>query len=164
MVSYLDCFSLSSLLRLQQYASESYAEFPPIPTITSEPPTPSPMTLHIQTNDLRNLHISQPNQPASSPPLPPLPSVSLKLVPTHLRMHQFGSRFLPHTTSPIRCVLSILEGKLLLIGHDEGLSVLDMYPRSESAGITVKGPEEAQARSIWTGEGYDGLHSYSIFD
>lgn len=48
-----------------------------------------------------------------------------------------------------------MEGKLLLIGHDEGLSVLDMYPRSEAAaGISIKGPEEAQARSIWTGEGY----------
>ncbi|KAE9382674.1 hypothetical protein BT96DRAFT_1010223 [Gymnopus androsaceus JB14] len=51
----------------EMYASESYAEFPPIPMITSELPKPSPMTLHIQTNDLRNLHISQPNQPASSP-------------------------------------------------------------------------------------------------
>ncbi|KAJ3719387.1 hypothetical protein C8R42DRAFT_673692 [Lentinula raphanica] len=136
------------------YGSEPPAEYPGIPTIINEPPSPSPMSLHIQTNDLHNLHISQPAQHTLSPPLPPLPSVSLKLQPTHLRMHQFGSRFLPHTTSPIRCVLSIMEGKLLLIGHDEGLSVLDMYPLSESAaGITVKGPEEAQARSIWTGEG-----------
>ncbi|KAJ3998024.1 hypothetical protein F5050DRAFT_1806306 [Lentinula boryana] len=138
----------------EMYGLESSAEFPGIPTIINEPSSPSPMALHIQTNDLRNLHISQPAQHTLSPPLPPLPSVSLKLQPTHLRMHQFGSRFLPHTTSPIRCVLSIMEGKLLLIGHDEGLSVLDMYPRSESAaGISVKGPEEAQARSIWTGEG-----------
>ncbi|KAJ4478996.1 hypothetical protein J3R30DRAFT_3682343 [Lentinula aciculospora] len=136
------------------YGSESSLDSPSIPTLINQPPSPSPMALHIQTDDLRNLHISQRTQHTLSPPLPPLPSVSLKLQPTHLRIHQFGSRFLPHATSPIRCVLSIMEGKLLLIGHDEGLSVLDMYPRSESvAGISVKGPEEAQARSIWTGEG-----------
>ncbi|KIK53283.1 hypothetical protein GYMLUDRAFT_179163 [Collybiopsis luxurians FD-317 M1] len=137
----------------EMYGSEDTAEYPAIPTIVNEPPTPSAMSLHIQTNDLQNLHISRASQPSLSPPLPPLPSVSLKLVPTHLRMHNFGSRFLPHTTTPIRCVLPILEGKLLLIGHDEGLSVLDMYPRSEGAGISVKGPEEAQSRPIWTGEG-----------
>ncbi|KAJ3854924.1 hypothetical protein EV368DRAFT_35778 [Lentinula lateritia] len=138
----------------EMYGSESFTEFPAIPTIINEPPTPSPLALHIQTSHLHNLHISQQARNTLSPPLPPLPSVSLKLHPTHLRMHQFGSRFIPHTTSPIRCVLSIMEGKFLLIGHDEGLSVLDMYPRSEAAaGISIKGPEEAQARSIWTGEG-----------
>lgn len=45
----------------------------------------------------------------------------------------------------------------MLIGHDEGLSVLDMFPQewSESgAGITIKGPDEARARLIWRGERY----------
>ncbi|GAW04436.1 hypothetical protein LENED_006225 [Lentinula edodes] len=145
------------------YGSESFTEFPAIPTIINEPPTPSPLALHIQTSDLHNLHISQQTRNTLSPPLPPLPSVSLKLHPTHLRMHQFGSRFIPHTTSPIRCVLSIMEGKLLLIGHDEGLSVLDMYPRSEAAaGISIKGPEEAQARSIWTGEGVFQINRFTV--
>jgi len=44
----------------------------------------------------------------------------------------------------------------LLIGHNEGLSVLDMFPQewSETGGINVKTPDEAQARPIWEGEGY----------
>jgi len=44
----------------------------------------------------------------------------------------------------------------LLIGHDEGLSVLDMFPQewSETGGINVKTPDEAQTRLIWEGEGY----------
>jgi len=69
-------------------------------------------------------------------------------------MFQFGSRFLPHTTSPIRCLLPLLSDKLLLIGHDEGLSVLDMFPQewTETGGIAIKGPDEAQARLIWRGE------------
>lgn len=80
------------------------------------------------------------------------------LLPTHLQLHQFGSRFLPHTTSPIRCILSINRDRLLLIGTDNGLSVLDMYPMEWGSdgdvGIFQKGPGEAQARVVWTGEAY----------
>jgi hypothetical protein len=44
--------------------------------------------------------------------------------------------------------------RLLLIGHDEGLSVLDMYPQdwNDSGGIDLKGPEDAAVRPIWEGE------------
>lgn len=43
--------------------------------------------------------------------------------------------------------------RLLLIGHDEGLSVLDMFPQEwTESGLSFKGPDEAQARSIWQGE------------
>ncbi|KAH7914438.1 hypothetical protein BJ138DRAFT_1000224 [Hygrophoropsis aurantiaca] len=82
----------------------------------------------------------------------PLPGELLS--PTHLHLHQFGSRFLPHSTSPIRCLLPIQSERLLLIGHDSGLSVLNMYPQewAESGGILQKGPDEAQSRPIWTGE------------
>ncbi len=55
----------------------------------------------------------------------------------------------------------ILSGKLLLVGHDEGLSVLDMYPQEWSetdAGITIKGPEEAVSRAIWLGEGFGAFN------
>ncbi|KAF5393039.1 hypothetical protein D9757_001129 [Collybiopsis confluens] len=137
----------------EMYGSEDFEDYPAIPTITNEPPTPSAMALHIETDNLRNFHLSERSRPKSSPPLPPLPSVSRKLAPTHLRMHNFGSRFLPHATTPIRCLLPILEGRLLLVGHDEGLSVLDMYPSSDDTRVSVKGPEEAQSRAIWTGEG-----------
>ncbi|KIY42883.1 hypothetical protein FISHEDRAFT_68270 [Fistulina hepatica ATCC 64428] len=86
--------------------------------------------------------------------IPSLPFVCQKLKPTRAKMFNFGSRFLPHCTSPIRCLLPILNDRMLLIGHDNGLSVLDMYPRiwDEHGGTTVRGPEEAEARLIWRGE------------
>ncbi|KIY42878.1 hypothetical protein FISHEDRAFT_68266 [Fistulina hepatica ATCC 64428] len=86
--------------------------------------------------------------------IPSLPFVCQKLKPTRAKMFNFGSRFLPHCTSPIRCLLPILNDRMLLIGHDNGLSVLDMYPRiwDERGGTTVRGPEEAEARLIWRGE------------
>ncbi|KAF9462044.1 hypothetical protein BDZ94DRAFT_1322929 [Collybia nuda] len=110
--------------------------------------------LQIQTS---NLSISPPqslNPRTPSPPLPPLPFVSQTLTPTRVKINQFGSRFLPHATSPIRCLLPLQSDRLLLIGHDEGLSVLDMFPQewNDSGGITVKGPDEAQSRLIWQGE------------
>lgn len=80
------------------------------------------------------------------------------LLPSHLQLHQFGSRFLPHTTSPIRCILPINRDRLLLIGTDHGLSVLDMYPMEWASdgntGIIQNGPGDAQARVVWTGEAY----------
>ncbi|KAF5371228.1 hypothetical protein D9758_004150 [Tetrapyrgos nigripes] len=125
-----------------------------VPIIVNEPPTPLPDALHIQTTDLASISSVRTPPRTPSPPLPPLPAVSQKLHPTHLRLHQFGSRFLPHATSSIRCLLPLVNDRLLLIGHDEGLSVLDMFPRewNDSGGITLKGPEEAQARPIWVGE------------
>ncbi|KAJ7882761.1 hypothetical protein B0H14DRAFT_3753200 [Mycena olivaceomarginata] len=95
-----------------------------------EPQTPTTAGLSIQTKGLRISTLSEP-PPTARPeqPLPPLPPVSTVLRPTHLKMHHFGSRFLPHSTPPIRCLLPLQADRLLLIGHDEGLSVLDMYPQ-----------------------------------
>jgi hypothetical protein len=72
----------------------------------------------------------------------------------HLKMHHFGSRFLPHSTTPIRCLLPLQADCLLPIGHDKGLSGLDMYPQdwNDSGGIDLKGPEDAAMRPIWEGE------------
>ncbi|KAJ7034134.1 hypothetical protein C8F04DRAFT_1102359 [Mycena alexandri] len=44
--------------------------------------------------------------------------------------------------------------RLLLLGTDEGLAVLDMYPQDwdDKGGIEMKGPEDAAVRAIWTGE------------
>jgi len=84
----------------------------------------------------------------------PISFVSQVIEPTHLKINHFGSRFLPHTTSQIRCVLPLLGDKLLLIGHDDGLSVLDMFPQewTEDGEIVTKGPDEAQSRELWRGE------------
>lgn len=83
-------------------------------------------------------------------------TASETILPSHLQLHQFGSRFLPHTSSPIRCILPINRDHLLLIGTDNGISVLDMYPMEwasdGNSGIIQKGPGDAQARVMWTGE------------
>ncbi|KAK7033592.1 hypothetical protein VNI00_012829 [Paramarasmius palmivorus] len=131
-----------------------------VPVILNQPPTPGATTLtiktsHLSLSDATSLSVqSQTLYEPSAAPLPPLPSVSNKLRPTHLKMHTFGSRFLPHTKSQIRCILPLPGDRMLLIGHDDGLSVLDMFPRewTEAGHISMKGPEEAQALPIWQGE------------
>ncbi|KAF8076773.1 hypothetical protein FPV67DRAFT_1605191 [Lyophyllum atratum] len=123
-----------------------------VPDLTAASP-PSLATLHIQTENLQESPATF-DPPTSEPPLPPLPFISKTLAPTHLKINQFGSRFLPHATSHIRCLLPLESDRLLLIGHDEGLSVLDLFPQEwlDNGGIAFKGPDEAQARLIWQGE------------
>lgn len=131
-----------------------------IPIILNQPPTPTPSSsqpgpfLQLQTNF--NVPV-----PLPSPPLypdeddEPHPLVGQPLAPTHLTFNEIGSRFLPHTTSPIRTLLPLLGDKLLLIGHDDGLSVLNMFPQEWSdTGLRTKGPSEAEAHRIWDGEGF----------
>ncbi|KAJ6560213.1 hypothetical protein B0H19DRAFT_1376026 [Mycena capillaripes] len=98
-------------------------------------------------------------------PLPPLLPADAVLHPTHLKLRHFGSRFLPHSTAPIRCLVPLKAG-LLLIGHDEGLSVLDMYPqdRNTVGGIDVKGPEDAVVHVIWKGESVFQMSSFKLHD
>ncbi|KAJ7856857.1 hypothetical protein B0H14DRAFT_3448254 [Mycena olivaceomarginata] len=100
-----------------------------------EPQTPTTAGLSIQTKGLRISTLSE-SPPTARPEQPPLPPVRTVLRPTHLKMHHFGSRFLPHSTTPIRCLLPLQADCLLPIGHDEGLS----------------GPEGAAMRPIWEGE------------
>lgn len=127
-----------------------HSQAPPI--IINESPTFA--NLHIETNGLEgpNPFVQEPNSEPTS--ITPPAFASHDILPTHLKMNQFGSRFLPHTTSQIRCVLPLVAERLLLIGHDEGLSVLDIFPQewTENGEIAVKGPDEAQARAIWRGE------------
>ncbi|PPQ63136.1 hypothetical protein CVT24_005776 [Panaeolus cyanescens] len=111
--------------------------------------------LHIQTS---SLSISDSNSLSSQDDSlsisAPLPFISQRIEPSHLRINHFGSRFLPHTTSQIRCVLPLLSDRLILVGHDDGLSVLDMFPQewSDEGEINMKGPNEAYCRQIWKGE------------
>jgi hypothetical protein len=80
----------------------------------------------------------------------PLPKSGEPLLPAHLMLHNFGSRFLPHTTSQIRAILPLLGDRFILIGHDDGLSVLDMVP---SGNPETSGPADAEVHAIWEGEG-----------
>ncbi|KAI0032943.1 hypothetical protein K488DRAFT_78186 [Vararia minispora EC-137] len=80
--------------------------------------------------------------------------VSETLEPTHLCVKQFGSRFLPHTKAPIHALLPVLGDRLLLVGHENGLSVMNMFPQDWGEdGLISKGPSEAQVHPIWEGEG-----------
>ncbi|KAF9651684.1 hypothetical protein BDM02DRAFT_3110114, partial [Thelephora ganbajun] len=92
---------------------------------------------------------SVPSNPSSVPP----PITGELLAPSHLCLGQFGSRFLPHSTAPIRCVLPLLADRFVLIGHDDGLSMLNMFPKEWTEdGLSDDGPAGAQARVIWEGE------------
>ncbi len=79
-----------------------------------------------------------------------LPAPGEPIPASHLRLFNFGSRFLPHTTSQIRCLLPILGDRLLLIGHDEGLSVLNIFPNGDSPDASFT---DAKVKAIWEGEG-----------
>ncbi|KAG2013152.1 hypothetical protein CC2G_010089 [Coprinopsis cinerea AmutBmut pab1-1] len=120
---------------------------------TTQPPVHSTHPpLHIQTSNL-SIH-DTPQPPIRDDASLPLPFVSQSIPPSHLKINQFGSRFLPHATSQIRCILPLMADRLVLIGHDEGLSVLDMFPKdwNENGEVTIKQPNEAQAHLIWKGE------------
>ena len=110
--------------------------------------------LHLQTSFDTSMPIS-PLAHAKYPP-PPASLIPESIEPSHLKLYNFGSRFLPHTTSPIRCLLPLNNHHLLLIGHDNGLSALNMFPKdSESVEDEEleKGPADAEVKLIWEGEG-----------
>lgn len=109
------------------------------------PPSPSQTSLDLSTT----------SEPSLEPSLH-IPEEHLS--PAHLSIYHFGSRFLPHSTVPIRCILPLHRDRLLLIGTDTGLSVLNMFPAkwadeaSGGTGLIQKGPADAQAKVIWRGE------------
>lgn len=51
----------------------------------------------------------------------------------------------------MNALLPLMGDRLLLIGHDNGLSVLDMFPSGDPE---TSSPADAQVRHIWEGEGY----------
>lgn len=79
-----------------------------------------------------------------------------RLGETSLSLYEFGSRFIPHSSTPIRCLLPLLEDRYLLIGSDDGLGMLDVFPESESLalenGSVLHALEAAKRRDVWTGE------------
>ncbi|KAL7282608.1 hypothetical protein ACG7TL_004080 [Trametes sanguinea] len=127
----------------------------------SLPSHPIPPQLHLQTNIPLSAIPVSPFAHTSQPP-PPAQLLPDAIDPSRLKLYHFGSRFLPHTTSPIRCLLPLGNHHMLLIGHDKGLSVLDMFPTEWSDGEDAqKGPADAEARLIWEGE---GVHQMTILE
>ncbi|KAF9534614.1 hypothetical protein CPB83DRAFT_878973 [Crepidotus variabilis] len=117
--------------------------------------------LHIQTASLTLL---------DSPPLSqedvaslPFPFESEVLEPSHLKINHFGSRFLPHSTTQIRCVLPLGGNRMLLVGHDDGLSVFDMFPQewTDDGEVITKGPGDGRCYPIWRGE---MVHQMSLLE
>lgn len=108
--------------------------------------------LHIQTTSL-SIKDSPPHSGEEVSAIS-LPFVSETIEGSRLKINHFGSRFLPHTNRQIRCVLPLQGDRMLLIGHDDGLSVLDMFPqeRTENGDIATGGPGDAHCWPVWEGE------------
>ena len=75
-------------------------------------------------------------------------AVGQSLEPCQLALQNFGSRFLPHSKEPITAALPLMGDRYLLIGHEEGLDVLDMMPDDSYEG----NPRDARTRAVWRGE------------
>lgn len=57
-------------------------------------------------------------------------------------------------------MLPVLGDTILLVGHDDGLSVLNMFPKEWSdEGLTERGPNDAVVHHVLSGE----RSVYSIF-
>ncbi|KAI0322494.1 hypothetical protein OF83DRAFT_1161187 [Amylostereum chailletii] len=153
---------------------------PPPPLVQLQPPTPlidqypiPPISTTSSSHPRLSVQTLLKDLP--EPPVEPFPEeyssvdshplVAQRLSPTHLCLNQFGSRFLPHATAPIRTLLPLLGDQLLLIGHDEGLSVLNLFPQDwGEEGLVSRGPADAQAHPIWTGEGVFQLSILEVED
>ncbi|KAG8802115.1 hypothetical protein FRB91_010667 [Serendipita sp. 411] len=75
---------------------------------------------------------------------------------TRLSIYEFGSRFIPHSASPIRSLISLLDDRYLLLGGPDGLGFLDVFPENQlmaaDSDSIVHPLEGAKRRDIWTGE------------
>lgn len=107
--------------------------------------------------------------PVAPEPSTPTSSTSAgeRLEPSNLNLHLFGSRFLPHTTDPINCVLPLPSLKIILVGTKTGLSVLDVYPSLHShaplfaTGAPAQTLADAVSVSIWNGE---AVHQLDVLE
>lgn len=96
-----------------------------------------------------------PNYPADPVSYPPQRlSIGERIPRSHASIHNFGSRFIPHATSTIHTILPIMTEHLLLLGTDEGLSILDLLPGQRGLAPPSIGSSlaDANARPIWRGE------------
>jgi hypothetical protein len=82
----------------------------------------------------------------------------MRIGPSHLSVHEFGSRFVPHSTLPIHTLLPLPTSHYILIGDYEGLGMLDIFPEddpiSAEANVAyIHALEAAKRRDLWFGEG-----------
>ena len=94
----------------------------------------------------------------SRAPLPPPQVSSVRLGLAHLSVHEFGSRFVPHSTLPIQALLPLPSTHYLLMADSDGLAMLDIIPEdgplsAEASVAYVHALEAAKRRDLWFGEG-----------
>lgn len=93
---------------------------------------------------------------------------SQPLHPTSLAVYQFGSRFIPHSSTRITCLVPLVDERYLLLGSTEGMGVLDIFPekdvQSTEDPLMLHPLEGAKRRHLWTGEAFvisfSGSQSY----
>jgi hypothetical protein len=87
----------------------------------------------------------------------PAPPPVTRAIARCLSVAQFGSRFIPHSHSPISTLLPLgQDDRFLLLGTQRGLAVLDVLPSLHGAqpvSDTARALEEAKPHDVWTGEG-----------
>jgi hypothetical protein len=88
---------------------------------------------------------------------PPAPTPVTRAIARCLSVAHFGSRFIPHSNTPIVTLLPLgVDDRFLLIGTARGLAVLDVLPAlhgAQPSSNTGRVLEEAKPRDVWTGEG-----------
>ena len=103
--------------------------------------------------------------PSTNPSSSHRVSVGKRLGPSNASVHRFGSRFIPHSTYRINAILPILSDRFLLIGSDDGLSVLDTLPAlhggTSVSNTGVLSLRDAKTRVIWTG---DAVHQLALLE
>lgn len=124
----------------------------PPPSRPSTPPQSQlrPPSSHLSRTQTVLSNSSPSNDDPQSGPSTSYITLGQALPPTHLKLHSFGSRFLPHSDLPILTLLPLFDDTKLLIGHTNGLSVLDMDPETPLSDLASKEPRR---RDIWHGEG-----------
>ena len=84
--------------------------------------------------------------------------VSEQLGDTRLSVYQFGSRFIPHSATPIKSIVPLLDDRFVLMGGMDGLGVLDIFPDNSTLSVEdasmLHALEGATRRDLWAGEAY----------
>ncbi|KAF8314699.1 hypothetical protein DL93DRAFT_2198497 [Clavulina sp. PMI_390] len=139
--------------RARGWGNGSLSVPPPPPPISAAPSSFQP-----QPNYSETLPSSIPYTEYEDTPLKRL-SVGERIPQSHVSIHHFGSRFIPHADCQIHAVLPVMADRYLLLGTDDGLAVLDLLP-SLHGGATghnagrghLMNLGDAKPRKLWVGE------------
>jgi hypothetical protein len=136
------------------------SRIPSIPTICTITSVPFQLRTDLEPPTIHEHDVnSRPSQiNGGRAPLPPPQVSSVRLGLTHLSVHEFGSRFVPHSILPIQALLPLPSTHYLLVADSEGLAMLDIIPEdgpiSAEANVAyVHALEAAKRRDLWFGEG-----------